>query len=41
MIVDIQRYLYDIYGTKISPDVISTVIDKVLDDVKAWLQRMT
>jgi len=36
---DIQGHLYDIYGTEVSPDFISTVTDKVLDEVKAWRNR--
>mgnify|MGYP001289968411 CR=1 FL=1 len=36
---EIQGHLDEIYGTSVSPDLISTVTDAVLDDVKAWQTR--
>ena len=33
---DIQGYLREIYGTEISPELISTVTDAVMEDVTAW-----
>lgn len=35
----IQDQLEEIYGTKVSPDVISRITDQVLDDVRAWQGR--
>ena len=36
---DIQAHLGEIYGTEVSPDLISRVTDAVLADAKAWQQR--
>lgn len=36
---EIQGHLKDLYGTEVSPALISTVTDSVLDDVKAWQSR--
>jgi putative transposase len=36
---DIQSHLEEIYGTEISRDLISTITDAVLEDVKAWRCR--
>ncbi len=36
---EIQGHLYDLYGTEVSPELISTVTDKVLEDVTAWQNR--
>lgn len=36
---EIRSHLGDIYGTEVSKDFISTVTDKVLDDVRAWQSR--
>jgi len=36
---EIRAHLADIYGTEVSKDFISTVTDKVLDDVRAWQNR--
>ena len=36
---DIQAELSEIYGDAVSPTLISTVTDAVLDDVKAWQSR--
>lgn len=36
---EIQGHLMDIYGTEVSPDLISTVTDEVLDEVRAWQNR--
>jgi len=36
---DIQNHLKDIYGTEVSPDLISTVTDSVLEDMRAWQNR--
>ena len=35
----IQGHLKELYGTEVSPALISTVTDSVLDDVKAWQSR--
>ena len=35
----IQGHLKELYGTEVSPALISTVTDAVLDDVKAWQNR--
>lgn len=35
----IQDQLEEIYGTKVSPDVISRITDQVLDEVRAWQGR--
>lgn len=36
---EIQGHLEEIYGVEVSPDLISTVTDSVLDEVKAWQAR--
>ena len=36
---DIQGHLEELYGTSVSPDLISTVTDAVQDEVKAWQSR--
>ena len=36
---EIQAHLEEIYGTAVSPDLISTVTDAVLDEVRAWQSR--
>jgi putative transposase len=36
---DIERHLAEIYGVKVGRDLISTVTDAVIDDVRAWQQR--
>ncbi len=36
---DIQRHLYDLYGTEVAPDLISRVTDAVLDEARAWQSR--
>ena len=36
---DIQSHLAEIYGTDVSPDMISRITDGVLADVKAWQTR--
>ena len=36
---EIQAHLAEIYGTQVSPDLISTVTDAVLDEVRAWQAR--
>lgn len=36
---EIQAHLEEIYGIEVSPDLISTVTDAVLDEVKAWQNR--
>jgi putative transposase len=36
---DIQAHLHDLYGTEISRDLISTITDAVLEDVKIWRSR--
>jgi putative transposase len=36
---DIQSQLKDIYGTDVSPTLISNVTDAVMDEVKAWQSR--
>lgn len=36
---DIQQHLKELYGTEVSPDLISRVTDAVLDEVKAWQNR--
>jgi len=35
----IQAHLQEIYGTEVSPDLISTVTDGVIDEVRAWQSR--
>jgi transposase-like protein len=36
---EIQSHLREIYHTEVSPDLISTVTDAVLDELRAWQQR--
>src|ERR687883_1485672 len=36
---EIQGHLEDLYGTEVSPTLISTITDAVLDDVRAWQAR--
>jgi len=36
---DIQAHLLDLYGLKVSPDLISRVTDAVLDEVREWQNR--
>ncbi|MGY2737137.1 transposase-like protein [Sphingomonas sp. UYP23] len=36
---EITGYLQDLYGIDVSPDLISTVTDAVLDEVATWQQR--
>jgi putative transposase len=36
---EIQAHLKEIYGVDVSPDLISTVTDAVLDEVRAWQSR--
>jgi len=36
---EIQEHLYELYKVEVSPTLISTVTDAVLDDVKAWQSR--
>jgi transposase-like protein len=36
---DIQAHLLDLYGLKVSPDLISCVADAVLDEVRDWQSR--
>ena len=36
---EIQAHLEEIYGTQVSPDLISTVTDAVLDEVRTWQAR--
>jgi putative transposase len=36
---EIQAHLMDMYGTEVSPTLISTVTDAVIEDVKAWQSR--
>jgi transposase-like protein len=36
---DIQAHLEDIYGLKVSPDLISRVTDAVLNEVRDWQSR--
>ena len=36
---DIQAHLLDLYGLKVSPDLISRVTDAVLDEVREWPSR--
>jgi putative transposase len=36
---EIQGHLQEIYGTEISPDLISRITDAVLEDAKAWQHR--
>lgn len=36
---DIQAHLQDIYGVEVSPDLVSTVTDSVINEVKEWQNR--
>ena len=36
---DIQAHLKEIYGVDVSPDLISTVTDAIMDEVRAWQAR--
>jgi putative transposase len=36
---EIKAHLEEIYGVEVSPDLISTVTDSVIDEVRAWQQR--
>ena len=36
---EIQSHLQEIYGTEVSPNLISSVTDAVADEVKAWQAR--
>lgn len=36
---DIQDHLKDIYGAQVSPELISNVTEKIMDDVKEWRNR--
>jgi transposase-like protein len=36
---EITGHLHELYGIDVSPDLISTVTDAVLDEVAAWQQR--
>lgn len=36
---DIQAHLLDLYGLRVSPDLISRVTDAVLDEVREWQSR--
>ena len=36
---EIQAHLYELYGTEVSPDLISRVTDAVLEEVKEWQNR--
>jgi putative transposase len=36
---EIQAHLAEIYGTEVSPDLVSKITDTVLEDVKAWQTR--
>jgi putative transposase len=36
---EIQGHLFEIYGTEVSPDLISTVTDSVMEEVTAWQTR--
>jgi putative transposase len=36
---DIQAHLAEIYGVQVSPDLISTVTNAVLDEVREWQNR--
>jgi putative transposase len=36
---EIQGHLEEIYGVEVSPSLISTVTDAVLDEVRAWQSR--
>jgi putative transposase len=36
---EIQSYLEEMYGTEVSPTLISSVTDAVVEEVKAWQSR--
>ncbi len=36
---EIQAHLLELYGTDVSPDLISTITDEVIDEVTQWQQR--
>jgi transposase-like protein len=36
---EIQGHLLELYGTQVSPDLISTITDEVLEEVTQWQQR--
>jgi putative transposase len=36
---EIRKYLAEIYGVQISPELISTITDKVVDELQAWQSR--
>lgn len=36
---DIQEHLYEIYGTEVSPELISEVTKEIMDDVEEWQNR--
>jgi transposase-like protein len=36
---EIQGHLLELYGTEVSPDLISTITDEVLEEVTQWQQR--
>jgi putative transposase len=36
---EIQGHLQEIYGTEVSPDLISKITDRVIEDAKAWQNR--
>ncbi len=36
---DIQSHLEEIYGTSVSPELISTVTDAVMEEVRNWQNR--
>ena len=35
----IQAHLQEIYGVEVSPDLVSTVTDSVINEVKEWQNR--
>jgi putative transposase len=37
---DIQEHLRELYGTEVAPDLISRVTESVLEEAKAWQQRL-
>ncbi len=39
MVREIQAHLEEMYGTEVSPSLISSVTDAVIDEVKAWQSR--
>ena len=36
---ELREHLAEIYGTEVSPDLISKITDAVLEDAKAWQNR--